>query len=118
MEKLLSSLGLFKNEVLDNLKLLFDGSNEIQLEDVEKKEERLDEENIDKSEDSDSESNIGNNENLNSLIEKNEVDLTKEEICLINGDDLIIDNISKKKNKKKENLSNFKNILNELEYNG
>ena len=60
--------------------------------------------------------NLNINSNIKSVVKKNNQSLKGYELYLLNGNDVLKDNIEKNKKRKKNKLSNFNNLLDELEY--
>ena len=123
MKSILEVIGPFNEDILDNLKYLFMKkniiiNNENNLMNEENKNDYISEENS-SDEDLEKEDDIDNEKDKikNNILLKsdNENKLSAEDYNLINGDDIILEKIEEKKKKKKVNLNNFSNILDELE---
>ena len=107
MDKILNSRGVFKDEIVDNLKEVFNEINVIR--------ENSNEVNDNKS--SETVNEIIEDEGENNLIVLKKEYISGDNYNLINGDDIILDKINARKKKKKVSTLNFSNLLDDLEIN-
>ena len=107
MNLILNSLGLFNDNVLDNLKelLIIENNNNIEGANNEEDSKKYDISDIDEESSDDSECNNNHTNEIQDINNNNRInnfkDLTSDEMRLINGDMILLEKIEKKNQKKK-----------------
>ena len=91
MDKILNSIGVFKDEILNNLKEVFDEIDSIRENSNE----------VNDGWNSQNDSEIIEDEGENNLIVLKKEYISGDKYYLINGDDIILDKINAKKKRKK-----------------